>query len=106
MNMFYLIILLLLFLHICVKFSLLFSYYVKLKCITGYQNPSMLPGALSHVMMRPMTDRQLAALVEVAHFQQDQDCFAQAVMLSLRSCLELEVGKPVHLWVNLEKLLR
>lgn len=57
-------------------------------------------------MMRQMSDRQLTALVEVAHFQQDQDCFAQAVMLSLRSCLELEFGKPVHLWVNLEKLLR
>ncbi|XP_075212361.1 integrator complex subunit 5 omd [Lycorma delicatula] len=79
---------------------------VRLLTFLGYQNPSMLPGALSHVMMRPMTDRQLAALVEVAHFQQDQDCFAQAVMLSLRSCLELEVGKPVHLWLNLEKLLR
>ncbi|RZF35755.1 hypothetical protein LSTR_LSTR012053 [Laodelphax striatellus] len=79
---------------------------VRLLTLLGQQNPSVLPGIISHALMQPMTDEQRAAAIEVVRTRQDQECFAQSITLALRSCHELETGMPEHLWNNLEKLIK
>lgn len=79
---------------------------MRLLTLLGQQNPSVLPGIISHALMQPMTDEQRAAAIEVVRTRQDQECFAQSITLALRSCHELETGMPEHLWNNLEKLIK